>query len=269
MNQLTGLLTNNSRLARCELARARPLWPAWHDDWVVGAGAYDDGTVLTRRFGRGVPKAGALELPVSPVALWAAGTLGVSQSLEDDGQPFRFRQWLVACDVRALSTGLHRLLVESLPDFLRASLKGSTAAEVIFLTLVAQLRSTGRLDDSEAPPAAVALALTQTGKLVKQLALELTGPSPAFALLATNGALLSATCVGPATVSYRMLEGEPGCATCGLVPPFDELSPRVRDHRLRRTVVVSTQVADPAGWKTLGDEAALVVDRRLGLTLSK
>lgn len=269
MNQLTGLLTNNSRLARCELHRARPLWPAWQDDWVVGAGAYDDGTVLTRRFGLGVPKAGALELPVSPVSIWAAGPLAVGKSLEDDGQPFRFRQWLVACEVRALSSGLHRLLVEALPDFLRSALKGSTPAEVLFLSLVAQLRTAGRLDDTDGAPGAVAQALTETGRLAQQLALEITGPTPAFALLATNGSVLAASSVGPAPVYYRMLEGEPSCQVCGLAAPFDEQSPRVRDHRLRRTVLVTTQAVDPAGWKVLGDGAALVVDRRLGLTLSK
>src|SRR5206468_2761727 len=79
---------------------------------------------------------------------------------EDNTFPFRFRRWLfsLAGNVDALAP-IRAKLLEALPDHLRRSVRGDSAAETIFFTFLSRLREAGRLDDSDVDADTVARSL--------------------------------------------------------------------------------------------------------------
>jgi hypothetical protein len=88
-----------------------------------------------------------------------------------------------------------------------------------------------------------------------------------LALVASNGRSLVAARRGQQPLSYVLLEGQVACRRCGLAADAPEKDALVRDHRRRRSVVVSTTPLTPRDV-ALPDGGALSVDRHLALTIA-
>ncbi|MBL8956661.1 MAG: class II glutamine amidotransferase [Myxococcaceae bacterium] len=265
MSRFVALMTSEPFLVRCELHRIRPEVSLASPDHALGLGAYEDHTALIRRYGPGVPHADVWEAPESDAVVLISQGLGVGQSLEENMQPFRFRQWLFAHAGHVeRADPVRNALMEMVPDYLQRVVRGSTVSEVMFAIFLKSLRDIGRMEDPGLEAAVAAQCLAQSVRTVDQLAGEVSGPGKSqLAFVATNGRLLIAACRGHDPLYYRLLEGEGSCERCGLTPGGKDSEPLVRDHRRRRSVVVATHPVKPQGWMPLADGGALAIDRKL------
>src|SRR5205823_14394060 len=108
--------------------------------------------------------------------------------------------------------------------------------------------------------------LAQTARAVDQVAAEVSGPGKAqLSFVATNGRMLVAAARGADHLYYRPLEGEGTCERCSLKAGGKDSEPLVRDHRRRRSVVVSTHPLKPQAWMPLADGGAIAADKKVQL----
>ncbi|MBK7860287.1 MAG: class II glutamine amidotransferase [Archangiaceae bacterium] len=268
MSRFVALMTSEPFLVRCELHRIKADVSLDVPDQAVGVGAYEDTTALLRRYGPGAPRADLWDAPESDAVVLMAQSLSVGQPLEDNMQPFRFRQWLFAhAGHIERSDNVRIALMEMVPDYLQRAVRGSTVSEVMFALFLKALRDIGRMEDPGLEASVAAQLLAQTARTVDQVAGEVSGPGKSqLAYVASNGRMLLAAGRGHG-LYYRLLEGEGTCERCGLNPGGKDSEPLVRDHRRRRSVVVATNPVKTQAWMPLADGGALSVDRKLNLNV--
>ncbi|HZA50831.1 MAG TPA: class II glutamine amidotransferase [Myxococcaceae bacterium] len=264
-----GIFTSDPNLLRCELARLRDeVSLGAHTDEPMGAGWYAEDAVLLQRYSARVrPErldqlGGVLE---SEALLVQAGPLPIGMSLEENTQPFRYRHWLFVHQ-GAIAGGekLRVRLMDALPEHLARVVRGSTPSELAFAVYLWALRDAGRTDAEHLEPGEAARVLGTAARRMEQLAQDVGARAPALGLFATNNALLAVARVGEQPMFYRLLEGTATCSICGL-DGSAKARPSVRAHLRRRSIVVSTQVADPQAWIPIESGTAVGVGRDLSV----
>lgn len=266
MSQVLALITQDSALLKCELDRVRTAFPI-EPGSVAGVGAWQDSQVVQRTFGAGVPTDELWEAPESEIVLLGARSLSVGQDVETSAQPFRFRNWLFAAagELERASAVRERLWNE-LPEFLQGAVRGPTWEEAAFVRFLAELRSVGRMEDLQLDTATAAAAMAACAKGVEQVSAAVgVTARPRFAFVASNGRLVVAARRGGQPLSYLLLEGRAECARHELAADAKDGQALVRDHRRRRSVVVSS--APGEGWVALPESATLAIDRKLTITV--
>jgi hypothetical protein len=266
MSQVLALITQDSALLKCELDRVRSAFPL-SDRSVSGIGAWQEGQVVQRTFGAGVAADGLWEAPESEIVLLGARALGVGQDVETAAQPFRFRNWLFAAagELERASAVRERVWNE-LPEFLQGAVKGPTWEEAAFVRFLAELRAAGRMEDPNLDATTAANAMASCAKGLEQVSAAVgVTARPKFAFVASNGRLVVAARRGGQPLSYLLLEGRAECARHGLAADARDGESLVRDHRRRRSVVVSS--APGEGWVALPETATLAIDRKLTITV--
>lgn len=238
----------------------------------AGVGFFQSDDVLLRKR----PLAGQLPLPEklaegveSEAALICSGAVGATGSRAFNEQmtlPFRFKRWLFAAAGQpgALSP-IRGTLARSLPDYLRRSVKGDSAAEVLFFTFLSRLRDVGRLDDHDvdAPTAARALAAA-VGEAERAFE-QLGSPLPGLALVVTNGRVMAALRRGY-PLHVGVVDGLVPCQRCEIGPGASDLDPRVRSHRmLRAAMFLSGPQPGLDGFRELAEGQILAVPRGLAV----
>ncbi len=266
MSALFSLFTSDPFLVRCELDRVRKQVEVGGGGEVLGTGAFEDDVVLLKHYGAGVPRTDLWDAPETDAVVIHAAPLPPGTSLEENAQPFRLRQWLFAHQGKIeRPDAVRERLMSALPEFLQRMVRGSTVSEPIFATFLAQLRHLGRMEDMKLEAPLAAQLLIKTARLVEQACSEAgVADRPGLHLLATNGRLMIAARRSPEPLHYRLLEGEAVCARCGLEAGGKDSEPLVREHRLCRSVVISSSIKN-GGWLELADGSALAVDRRLSV----
>ena len=235
----------------------------------AGVGFFQSDDVLLRKR----PSSGQQPLPEllaegveSEAALICSGAVSGPGSARSEAMtlPFRFKKWLFAAAgaPEALSP-IRATLLEGLPDYLRRSVKGDSAAEALFFAFLSRLRDAGRLDDHDvdAPTVARALAAAAGGA---ERAFEQEGqPLPALALLATNGRVMAALRRGH-PLWLGVFDGLVPCQRCEIGETASDLDPRVNSHkRLRAAMFISGAQASPEGFRELAEGEVLAVPRGL------
>jgi predicted glutamine amidotransferase len=260
-----GVLTSDPNLLRCELVRLRPEVGLGSGQEPLGAAWYADDNVLLQRYAPRARPAHLDELGglVESDALLMHGLdLPVGASLEENTQPFRYRQWLFACQGQVGGgEKLRALALEGLPEHLARVVKGSGWAELGFALFLAALRESGRADDPTIPGRAVAEALGVTARTLERLGGQAGGRGASVTLLCTNNRTLAAVRLGEEPLAYRLLEGAPTCDRCQL-DGGAELETLRRAHTRRRSVAVATDVRGP-GWIPLESGTGIGVGRGL------
>ncbi len=268
MSKVFAVYTSDPNLMRCELARLRDLVPLKDAPAsnAVGIGSYAQEDVLLRRFSRDLTLAELAEGsggPESEAVLYHSGVLPVGVSLDDNTQPFRFRRWLFAH--HGTLHGFEHLrtrLLSSLPEFLQRQIRGDLPSEAAFALFLKLLRESGRTGEVEIDVAAQAL-----GKAVRELEQHAAEAGAVgrstLNFVATNQRMMLAARHGPEPLYYRLLEGEGFCERCGLPPHAPDSHPLVREHRRRRTVVVTSVIGKGNGWLELEQGGVLAIDRGL------
>jgi glutamine amidotransferase len=233
---------------------------------VVGVGAYEDSVVLLKRYGGGIPRTDLWDAPETDVVLFHSQPATTATSFDDNTQPFRLRQWLFAhAGAVDQAERVRERLLTMLPDFLQRAIRGTTLSEAIFFLFLAQLRDLGRMEDPALPAPLAAQLLLKTARTVEQVSSEVGGTSKStLDLCATNGRILIAARLGAQPIHYKLLEGDAVCERCELTGTGKDSEPLVRDHRRRRSVVISTRPVNH-GWVEVADGSALAVDRKLAI----
>lgn len=266
MSQVLALITQDSALLKCELDRVRTAFPLAVGS-IAGIGAWQEGQVVQRTFGAGVPTEELWEAPDSEIVLLGARSLGVGQDVDTAAQPFRFRNWLFAAagELERASAVRERVWNE-LPEFLQGAVRGPTWEEAAFVRFLAELRAVGRMEDLTLDTATAAAAMASCAKGLEQVSAAVgVTERPRFAFVASNGRVVVAARRGGQPLSYLLLEGRAECARHEIAADAKDGQSMVRDHRRRRSVVISSTPAE--GWVPLPESATLAVDRKLTITV--
>ncbi len=235
----------------------------------AGVGFFQSDDVLLRKR----PSSGQAPLPErlaegveSEAALICSGAVSGPGGAFSEAMtlPFRFKQWLFAVGGAAEALApIRATLQEGLPDYLRRSVKGDSAAEALFFAFLSRLRDVGRLDDHDvdAPTVARALAAAAGGA---ERAFEQQGKAlPPLALLITNGRVMAALRRGH-PLWLGVLDGLLPCQRCEIGATASDLDPRVNSHKmLRAAMFLSGVQASPAGFRELAEGEVLAVPRGL------
>src|SRR5256714_4296185 len=176
----------------------------------------------------------------SEATLICSGTVGTSgrSFSEQITLPFRFKRWLFAPAGQPDSLApIRPALLKALPDYLRRSVKGDSAAEGLFFTFLSRLRDVGRLDDHELDAESAARALAAAVGEAERAFEQIGEPPPAMAAVVSNGRVMAALRRGhPLLVG--IVDGLLPCARCEIGPGANELDPRGESHRILRAAVV-------------------------------
>lgn len=214
MARLFGLIGNRTDLAGRVLAaesaalsvqaKGAPL--GW------GIGFYQGGEVLMRRRpldDRAVIDMGRLSADVrADVLVGHVRNATVGALRTENTHPFRFRQWLYAqTGTVPAFDGVRERLYESVPEFLRSSIRGETDAEILFYVFVSFLHEAGRLHDVLPPPERVRDALRSTVAVADAMAAEVGGEPATVNLVVSNGEHVYALHRG-CPMAVRVYEGK-------------------------------------------------------------
>ncbi len=185
----------------------------------------------------------------------------------NDLDPYRFRFWLFGMTGEPVGfEAVRERLLQSVPEFLRRNIRGTSASEHVFHLFLAFLHDAGLLESRSPDPGIVRHALHQSVVFLNRLlapAGELENP---IALVATNGRSLVAMSQG-VPVQYLAIDGisECGCPACPERVNLGDETRRIRHSDLRSVVVSAAPGLSPRlGWSTVPHGQALLVgmDRR-------
>lgn len=172
----------------------------------------------------------------------------------ENTHPFRMRQWLFAHHgtVHGFDAVRERL-AETLPDFLRRNVRGTTDSELVFHTFLSFLHDGGVLDAPDVEPRAVVSAIRSTIALVDRLVAEVGAPEAELDLVVSNGRLTAVVARGaPMSFVERSLATEArGPSGAGF-----------------RYVMAVANGSPPPDYRPVPRGQVLLVDRDLGVKLT-
>lgn len=178
--------------------------------------------------------------------------------------PFRFKRWLfaIAGEPDALYP-IRAPLLKALPDYLRRSVKGDSAAEAVFFTFLARLRDAGRLDDHDVDAQTAARALASAVGEAERAFEQIGQPLPGLSLVASNGRVMAGVRRGH-PLFLGVIDGLIPCQRCEISAGSSDLDPRVKSHRmLRAAMLASGPQASLDALRELPERAVVAVPRGL------
>jgi glutamine amidotransferase len=270
MARLVGFIANRPDLCNRFAAHEREILRAENKDperpWGWGVGFFQSGEILLKRR----PIDDQTELHLEDMISDVRGDTLITHirhatvgSLRTDNtHPFRYRQWMFADTGTVDGFGdIRTKLFESLPAFLRRSLRGDTDSELLFHLFLSFLHDAGRLDNPAVPIDDVFPALKSTLGLLDRLSKDAgLDASKLNILLATPEYLVGAR--RGRNMAYRVLAGRDD-----FEPLYADEGPgrlRIPDLAPCRLAVVASDFADgeiPQGWTELPDRAMVAFTR--------
>jgi glutamine amidotransferase len=269
MARLLGLIANRPDLCnrfaeweRAALAARRDL----EEPWGWGVGFFQSGEILLKR--RPLDDSRALDFATmigdvrSDTLIAHIRRATVGELRTDNTHPFRYRHWIFASKgtVSAWVDVRHKLY-ESLPQFLKRSLRGETDSELLFHLFLSFLHDGGKLDHHNVSVSDAFGALKSSLGLLDRIAKESgVGATRLNILMATPDYLLASHRGEP--MAYRLLHGRED-----LEPLFAQKgSEKLRMPDLepcRLAVVASDFESDgiPQGWTEVPMGAMIAFSR--------
>ena len=235
-----------------------------------GVGFFQSDDVLLRKR----PLAGQQPAPEklaegveSEAALICSGAVGAQAARsfnEQTALPFRFKRWLFAIAGQPDTlVPIRSQLQKGLPDYLRRSVKGDSAAEALFFTFLSRLRDVGRLDDADIDAVTSGRALAAAVGEAERVFEQQGKPLPPLAVVATNGRVMTALRRGH-PLFLGVVDGLIPCLRCEIGGSASDLDPRVNSHRmLRAAMFLSGPQPAPEGFRELAEGEILAVPRGL------
>jgi predicted glutamine amidotransferase len=214
MGRLIGYLaTRTDRLAEALTEQEGAIGPASIESDAWGMGFYQGGEVLHKKRPRGpegAERLGSWADVVGTVrtdcALIHFRTATVGDFRSENTHPFRMRQWLFAHTgtVHGFSA-VREPLLDSLPDFLRRNIRGTTDSEHVFHVILSFLHDSGQLDNPDIEPKVVLGAIRSTFSMIDRLVSEVGAPPATLSCVLTNGRQMIGARRG-AAMSYVLSE---------------------------------------------------------------
>jgi glutamine amidotransferase len=261
---------SDASLLGCVLRRFAGRVSLGSSERAAGVGFFQSDDLLLRKRPLGgqaaVPEklAEGVESEAALICSGAVGTQGLRAFNEQTALPFRFKRWLFAIAGQPDSLApIRAQLLKGLPDYLRRSVKGDSAAEVLFFTFLSRLRDVGRLDDADVDALtsgrALAAAVGEAERAFEQHGKAL----PPLAAIATNGRVMTALRRGH-PLFLGVVDGLIPCLRCEIGVGASDLDPRVNSHKmLRAAMFLSGAQAAPEGFRELAEGEVLAVPRGL------
>src|SRR6266853_1510913 len=189
---------SDASLLGCLLRRLAGRVSLGDSERAAGVGFFQSDDLLLRKR----PLGGQPALPEkladgveSEATLICSGAVGTSARAfnEQITLPFRFKRWLfaIAGQPDALAP-IRPVLLKALPDYLRRSVKGDSAAEGLFFTFLSRLRDVGRLDDHELGAESAARSLAAAVGEAERAFEQMGQPLPGMAAVVSNGRVMGA-----------------------------------------------------------------------------
>jgi glutamine amidotransferase len=258
----------DASLLGCVLRRLEGKVSLGSSEAAAGVGFFQSDDVLLRKrptSGLALPERLAEGIESEGVLI-CSGAVGASSKSfnEQTTLPFRFKRWLFATagqpDALApIRAPLHK----ALPDYLRRSVKGDSAAEILFFTFLSHLRDAGRLDDVDVDAVTAARSLAAAVGEAER-AFEQAGQAlPPLAALVTNGRVMAGLRRGH-PLFLGVIDGLIPCQRCEIGVAASDLDPRVNSHKmLRAALFLSGPQAAPEGFREVAEGEILAVPRGL------
>jgi glutamine amidotransferase len=236
----------------------------------AGVGFFQSDDVLLRKR----PLAGQEPAPEklaegveSEAALICSGAVGSQAARafnEQTALPFRFKRWLFAIAGQPDSLApIRSQLQKELPDYLRRSVKGDSAAEALFVTFLSRLRDVGRLDDADVDALTSGRALAAAVGEAERAFEQQGKPLPPLAAVATNGRVMAALRRGH-PLFLGVVDGLIPCQRCEIGAGASDLDPRVNSHKmLRAAMFLSGSQPSHEGFREVAEGEILAVPRGL------
>ncbi len=235
-----------------------------------GAGFYQHGELLTqtRPFEeRRAPD--LLELLADLEGQFLIGQLRAAPSEDirrESFHPFLFKRWLFAHNgsIPGFDQVKDRML-ESMPSFIRRSIKGPTDSEHLFHLFLSFMYDEGQLDRMDCGPAVIREALVKALSTAGLLGCEVGQKPGASSVAVSNGSELVILREGIPTF-YTFVEGIENCAICRPRSFAAGKEPAPIHHPEVKAVIVVSGVEMPGkGWIELPDSSALSVSSSLAI----
>ena len=155
----------------------------------------------------------------------------------ENTHPFRFRQWMFAHHgtVSRFDT-IRPWVINSIPSFLKRSMRGDTDSEHLFHLFLAFLYDEGHLEDRKLPAEAAAQALRNTFHMVERFARDAGGDPSGLNVAVTNGRVMLVSSTTTPTY-YTHFDGIYDCELCRQVPDGWDEEPKRKDHEHLEGVV--------------------------------
>ena len=219
MAEFLAIHQSDASLLGCLLRRLAGRVSLGDSERAAGVGFFQSDDLLLRKR----PLGGQAALPEklaegveSEAALICSGAVGsTARSFNEQMTlPFRFKRWLFATAGQPDTLApVRAALLKNLPDYLRRSVKGDSAAEALFFTFLSRLRDVGRLDDHDLDAASAARSLAAAVGETER-AFEQTGQSlPAMAVVVSNGRVMAALRRGH-PLQVGVVDGLVPCQRC-------------------------------------------------------
>ena len=268
MAEFLAIHQSDATLLGCVLRRLAGRVSLGSSERAAGVGFFQSDDLLLRKR----PLGGQAALPEklaegveSEATLICSGTAGSSSRSfnEQITLPFRFKRWLFATAGQPDSLApIRPALVKGLPDYLRRSVKGDSAAEGLFFTFLSRLRDVGRLDDHELDAETAARSLAAAVGEAERAFEQLGQPLPGIAAVVSNGRVMAALRRGH-PLQVGVVDGLIPCARCEIDPGANELDPRVKSHRTLRAAMVLSGAQPSEGFREVSDREVIAVPRSL------
>ncbi len=187
----------------------------------------------------------------------------------ENTHPFRFRNWLFAHHGTIdRFDAIRTWILNSIPGFLKRSMRGDTDSEHLFHLYMAFLFDDGLIDASDLTAAMAAKALRNTLHMVARFVRDAGGEPTGMNLAVTNGRVtILAVCDRPAY--WTRIEGLDDCGLCRRTSGWDSAS-RVRSHPRLKAVMSfcdPPEGADLTGLARLPMDTVLAVEPDLTTSL--
>jgi predicted glutamine amidotransferase len=233
-----------------------------------GIGFYQAGEVLMRR--RPID-----ERPEIDIAAWSAdvradlvighvrsATVGALRT--ENTHPFRYRQWMFAqTGTVTLFDQVRERLLASVPEFLRAGIRGDTDSELLFHVFLSFLHDAGRLNQGVDDPPMVREALRSTITVIDGMTAEVGGDPAPLNLVVTNGDFVVAIhrATDDREMRYRTYAGR-GDAEL-LIGDDLALKRKIPEVAGMHFVLLASDFDDPpsARWKPIAQHAIVTLTR--------
>jgi len=233
-----------------------------------GIGFYQAGEVLMRR--RPID-----ERPEIDIATWSADvradvvvghvrTATVGALRTENTHPFRYRQWMFAqTGTVTLFDQVRERLLASVPEFLRAGIRGDTDSELLFHVFLSFLHDAGRLNQGVDAPPMVRDALRSTIAVIDGLTAEVGGEPAPLNLFVTNGEFVVAIHRAPPEreMRYRTYAGRSDAEL--LIGDDLALKRKIPEVAGMHFVLLASDFDEPPStrWKPVAQNAIVTLTR--------